>query len=220
MKRTFDAVIFDLDGTLIDSMWVWPKIDEVYLGRFGFTVPDTFDAEVEGMSFTETAMYVKERFKIRDSVEQIKTDWNQLALEFYAQKVPLKQNVQSFLEYIKDQEIKIGIATSNSQELVKVVLEAHGIRDYFDAIRTSCEVEKGKPYPYIYNKVAEDLGVEAHRCLAFEDVPNGVLAAKRAGMIACAIRDRQNQEMEVLLKKEAHYFVEDYKQVIEYFNNK
>lgn len=220
MKRTFDAVIFDLDGTLVDSMWVWPKIDEVYLGRFGFTVPDTLEAELEGMSFTETAVYVKERFRLEDDVEQIKADWNQLAFEFYAQEVPLKQNVKAFLEYIKEQGIKIGIATSNSYELVKVVLETHGIMEMFEVIRTSCEVEKGKPYPYIYNKVAQDLGIEAHRCLAFEDVPNGVLAAKRAGMTVCAIRDRQNQDMEAVLKKEAHYFVEDYKDVIEYFKNR
>lgn len=220
MKRTFDAVIFDLDGTLVDSMWVWPKIDEVYLGRFGFEVPDTLEAEFEGMSFTETALYVKERFNIDDSVEQIKADWNALAFEFYAKEVPLKESTLAFLDYLKEEDIKIGIATSNSHELVNAVLEAHGISDRFEVIRTSCEVEKGKPYPYIYNKVAEELGVEPGKCLAFEDVPNGVLAAKRAGMTVCAIRDRQNEAMEEALHKEAHYFVEDYKQVIEHFKKK
>ena len=70
MKQLFDAVIFDLDGTLVDSMWVWPKIDEVYLGRFGFEVPDTLESEFEGMSFTETALYVKERFNIPDDVSK------------------------------------------------------------------------------------------------------------------------------------------------------
>lgn len=220
MKKTFDAVIFDLDGTLVDSMWVWPKIDEVYLGRFGFEVPDTLEAEFEGMSFTETALYVKQRFNIEDSVEQIKADWNALAFKFYAKEVPLKESTLAFLDYIKTQDVKIGIATSNSHELVNAVLQAHGIRDRFEVIRTSCEVEKGKPYPYIYNKVAEELGVEPVRCLAFEDVPNGVLAAKRAGMTVCAIRDRQDEAMEEVLHKEAHYFVEDYKQVIEHFKKK
>lgn len=220
MKRTFDAVIFDLDGTLVDSMWVWPKIDEVYLGRFGIEVPSTLESEFEGMSFTETALYVKERFNIQDDIEQIKADWNTLAFEFYAKEVLLKESVRDFLEYIKAQGIKVGIATSNSHELVKTVLEAQGIMHHFEVIRTSCEVEKGKPYPYVYNKVAEDLGVEPNRCLAFEDVPNGVLAAKRAGMTVCAIRDRQDEVMEEVLKQEAHYFVEDYKNVITYFENK
>ncbi|MEG0713035.1 MAG: HAD hydrolase-like protein [Niameybacter sp.] len=80
MKRTFDAVIFDLDGTLIDSMWVWSKIDEAYLGRYGLEVEDSFEAELEGKSFTETAVYVKERFQISESVEEIKAEWNKMVL--------------------------------------------------------------------------------------------------------------------------------------------
>lgn len=217
MKQLFDAVIFDLDGTLVDSMWVWTKIDEVYLGRFGFEVPNTLQAEFEGMSFTETALYVKERFNIPDDVEAIKAEWNKLAFEFYQKQVPLKTSVLAFLDYLKEQDIKVGIATSNSHELVNAVLEAHGIRECFEVICTSCEVERGKPYPYIYQRVAEKLGVNVHRCLAFEDVPNGVLATKRAGMTVCAIKDRQNEETEARLHKEAHYFIEDYSKVIEYF---
>lgn len=220
MNNTFDAVIFDLDGTLIDSMWVWAKIDEVYLGQFGIGADEFSEAEVEGMSFTETAQYMKERFQIQDDVEKIKADWNQMALEFYKSQVPLKEGVREFLDYIEALGMKMGIATSNSHELVDIVLEAHGIRSKFGAICTSCEVEKGKPYPYVYEKVAQDLGVEPKRCLTFEDVPNGVLAAKRAGMISCAIRDRQDKEMEERLRQEAHYFVENYRDIIAYYENK
>ena len=219
MKRTFDAVIFDLDGTLVDSMWVWSKIDEDYLGRYGIEVDEMLESELEGMSFTETAEYVKNRFQLEDSVEKIKADWNQMASDFYRAQVPLKKHVREFLEYLESQDITMGIATSNSHELVEIVLEAHGMRQKFASIRTSCEVEKGKPYPYVYQQVAKDLDVEPTRCLAFEDVPNGVLAAKRAGMTICAIRDRQVAEMEEVLRQEADYFVEDYKQIIEYYES-
>ncbi|MEG0086167.1 MAG: HAD family phosphatase [Niameybacter sp.] len=219
MKRTFDAVIFDLDGTLIDSMWVWSKIDEAYLGRYGLEVEDSFEAELEGKSFTETAVYVKERFQISESVEEIKAEWNKMAAEFYQTQVPLKKHVREFLEFVETQGLKMGIATSNSQELVAIVLEAHGIREKFQVICTSCEVERGKPYPYVYQKVAQDLEVAPERCLAFEDVPNGVLAAKRAGMTICAIRDCQTVDMEKVLRQEADYFVEDYKQILDYYKN-
>ena len=220
MKNTFDAVIFDLDGTLIDSMWAWDKIDEMYLGQFGVQAHEFSEADIEGMSFTETAQYMKKRFKIEDDVEKIKADLNKMALEFYKSQVPLKKGVLEFLDYLEAQGIKMGIATSNSRELVDVVLEAHHIRDKFKAICTSCEVEKGKPYPYVYEKAAKDLDVEPGRCLAFEDVPNGVLAAKRAGMTICAVRDRQNKEVEERLRQEAHFFVEDYTQIIEYYESK
>ena len=69
------AVIFDLDGTLVDSMWIWRDIDIEYLGRFGISVPSGLQTEIEGMSFSETAVYFKERFHIPDSLEKIKRDW-------------------------------------------------------------------------------------------------------------------------------------------------
>ncbi|MGL5675690.1 MAG: HAD family hydrolase, partial [Cellulosilyticaceae bacterium] len=182
MKKAYKAVLFDLDGTLIDSMWVWEKIDEVFLGKYNITPPKDMDSVLEGKSFTETATYFKERFRLDESVEAIKDCWNQLAWEFYTQQVPLKPGVASFLDYLKEKNIKMGIATSNSVELVTAVLEHLGIQGYFETVRTSCEVEKGKPHPYIYLKVAEELGVAPEDCLVFEDVPNGVRAGLNAGM--------------------------------------
>ena len=78
-----EAVLFDLDGTLVDSMWVWPEVDIDYLGRMGLEVPEDLQRELEGMGFTAVAWYFKERFQIPDSVEQIKKTWNDMALEAY-----------------------------------------------------------------------------------------------------------------------------------------
>ena len=73
------AVIFDLDGSLVDSMWIWKQIDIDYLGRFGYVLPDTLQEELEGKSFKETAIYIKERFSIEDSIEKMMDDWNEMA---------------------------------------------------------------------------------------------------------------------------------------------
>ena len=98
-----DAVIFDLDGSLVDSMWVWPEIDVEYLKGFGITLDGRLQGEVDGMSFTETAVYFKERFGIPDSVEAIKDKWNRMAQDKYLHEVALKTGVRAFIETCRRQ---------------------------------------------------------------------------------------------------------------------
>ena len=194
-NKKFDAVIFDLDGTLIDSMWVWENVDKEFLGKRNIAVPVEMNKEIEGKSFTETAEYFKNRFELSMSIEEIKAEWNEMAWDFYTKKVLLKAGVKEFLEFLANNHIKMGIATSNNMFLVVAVLEALDIIKYFDQIRTSCEVGRGKPFPDIYLKVAEDLQVDPQQCLVFEDIPNGVRAGKNAGMLVWGIKDRQIQEV-------------------------
>lgn len=217
-KKSLDgmeAVIFDLDGTLVDSMWTWYKIDVDFLGQFGATVPDDLQDALEGMSFTETAVYFKQRFSFLPySVEQMKEIWNQMAYDVYANEVPLKPGILEYLKYLKEQGIKTGVATSNSRELVTVTLKNLGVYDYFDSIRTACEVEKGKPAPDIYLLVAKDLQVNPENCMIFEDVPAGILAGKNAGMIAYAIADESSKHLEEEKRKLADYYIEDYYELL------
>lgn len=210
INKQFDAVIFDLDGTLVDSMWVWEKIDQTFLGRRNIEVPKDMEKDLEGKSFTETAIYFKERFRLDMSVEEIKAEWNEMAWSFYTEQVPLKKGIKEFLEALKERQVKMGIATSNSIQLVEAVLKVLGIEKYFEQIRTSCEVGKGKPFPDIYLKVAEDLQVEPERCLVFEDIPNGIRAGKNAGMTAWCIRDRQDETLWEEVKSVADFAVNDY----------
>lgn len=217
INKQFDAVIFDLDGTLIDSMWVWQEIDRQFLGKRNISVPSDIDKALEGKSFTESAEYFKERFALSMSIEEIKTEWNEMAWEFYTKQVSLKKGVRAFLEMLKERNIKMGIATSNSVKLVQAVLNALEITEYFEQIKTSCEVGRGKPFPDIYLKVAEELGVEPSKCLVFEDIPNGVLAGKNAGMTVGCIRDRQDKDLWEETKSVADFAVNDYEEVIEQF---
>src|SRR5690554_1576128 len=179
MLDNIKAIIFDLDGTLVDSMWIWKEIDITYLNKRGIDFPEDLQKDIEGMSFTETAIYFKQRFNLPDTIEEIKKEWNSLAEYYYKNEIRLKDGVLEFLNYLKDKNIKLGIGTSNSRELATEVLIKNGIYDYFDAIRTSCEVDKGKPFPDVFLRVAEDLGVSPKECIVFEDTYAGVLAAKR-----------------------------------------
>lgn len=213
MFTGINAIIFDLDGTLIDSMWMWKEIDVTYLSRFGRTLPERFQSKIEGMSFTETALFFKDYFKIPDSIEQMKAEWNEMAWEIYRTEVKCKPGVIELLEYCKKNKIKTGIATSNSKELAELVLDSLHLKEYFDSIHTSCEVERGKPSPDIYLLVARDLNVLPEACLVFEDVPQGIRAGKSAGMKVCAVADDFSKHVEEEKRELADYWIDDFIQL-------
>ena len=100
------GIIFDLDGTLVDSMWVWGAIDIEYLGSFGIPVPEDLQILLGGLSFTETAVYFKEHFGIQDPVEKIEADWNRMAFEKYRDDVRLKTGAGDLLRFLKDRHIR------------------------------------------------------------------------------------------------------------------
>lgn len=208
------AVIFDLDGTLVDSMWMWEKIDIEYLGRFGISLPPQLQKDIEGMSFSETAVYFKEQFGLKDDLDTIKADWNNMACDKYRKEVPYKAGAEAFLRFCKANGIKLGVATSNSRELVECVAEALHLHDYMDCIMTACEVKSGKPAPDIYLAVAEKLGVLPGECLVFEDILPGLLAGKNAGMTTCAVADAYSENVRKEKQELADYFIEDYQELL------
>ena len=192
--KELEAVIFDLDGSLVDSMWMWKKIDMEYLERYGISLPENLQQEIEGMSFVETAGYFKEHFQSPESIEEIGETWNRMAWDKYMYEVPLKPGVMDFLHTCRSHQIKLGIASSNSSALIMNVLEAHHIRGFFDCIKSGTDVIKGKPAPDIYLHVAKELNVNPQNCLVFEDITQGILAGKSAGMKVCAVEDAYSSE--------------------------
>ena len=210
-----EAVIFDLDGSMVDSMWMWRAIDIEYLGRFGIALPENLQACIEGMSFSETAVYFKERFDLPDDLDTIKADWNRMAWDKYTYEVPVKDGVTELLEYCMDHGIKVGIATSNSRELVENVVKARHLDHYFDCIMTGCDVAKGKPAPDIYLAVARELGVSPENCLVFEDIIPGIQAGKAAGMRVCAVYDKYSEHQDAEKRTLADYYTYHFKELME-----
>jgi len=189
MLTNIKAAIFDLDGTLIDSMWVWDKIDENYFRCRNITIPKNLKSQIEHLSFDETAAYFKRNFGILDTIDEIKNEWNDFAYNQYLNHIKLKPGVVEFLTLLKTMNIKIGLATSNSKSLLEVVLKSNEIYHYFDSITLTDEVSRGKNFPDVYLLAAKKLGVLPGQCIVFEDILPAVKGAKAAGMKVVGVSD-------------------------------
>jgi HAD superfamily hydrolase (TIGR01509 family) len=207
------AAIFDLDGTLVDSMWVWADIDINYLEQFGYEPPADLKAVIEGMSMRETAEYFKGRFKIEDTVEEIQDAWNLMAYDRYNSKVKLKPLVFDLLRILRSEGMALGIATSNSRILTEAVLASNGILNLFETILTGEDVKNGKPDPEIYLTAADKLDVSPGDCLVFEDVLMGVMAGKNAGMSVCAVYDQWNEPQKQDIMRLADHYINGYEEI-------
>lgn len=208
------AVIFDLDGTLIDSMWIWRDIDEVFLGERGIAVPEDLESMVSGISFTQTACYFKERFQLQESVEEMEQIWIDMAYDRYVHEVPLKPGAGEFLERLRSQGIRLGIGTSNSRSLTEAVARALHIEAYFDCMVTATEVKMGKPEPDIYLRAAGELGAAPGQCLVFEDIPAGIQAGKNAGMEVCAVEEALSEGERQRIRQLADYYIRTYYDIL------
>ena len=216
MLKNKKAVIFDLDGTLVDSMWMWKGIDIEFLAKKGLAYPEDLEAKIEGMSFDETAEYFAKAFPIPETPEELKVIWNNMAREKYEKKVPFKPGALKFLQYLKANGIRTGIATSNSRELLNAVATAHDLYSYIEVFQTSDEVKKGKPAPDVFLSAAKHLKVDPADCLVFEDITNGILAGKNAGMTVCAVADQYSEDLIDTKKKLADFYITSYEQVLDH----
>lgn len=213
MLDGISAVIFDMDGTLIDSMLIWKSIDVEFLGQRNIPMPEDLQKNIEGMSFVETAQWFKRTFQLPESLEEIQDIWNAMAFKRYAHGMKMKDGAGEFIRKLYEKGILMGIATSNSRPLVEACLKDLGILEYFGAIVTGCEITNGKPQPDIYLKAAEKLNVSPENCLVFEDIPMGIMAGKNAGMRTCAVWDLYSEPMAEEKRKLADYWIDRYQDI-------
>ncbi|ALU13332.1 HAD family phosphatase [Eubacterium sp. AM05-23] len=206
----YKAVIFDFDGTLVDSMGLWHSIDHIYLERHHKVCPETLPYEIAGKSFTETAEYFKERFELEDSIEDIKAEWVAMSHEEYLNHVHFKPGALRLIRDLHSRRQRIAIATSNNRETTEAFLQKHNVLSYFDILCFTTEVGAGKPNPAVFNQAAQLLSLTANNCLVFEDTLEGIQAAKAAGMDVIAVADLWQGDHLVKIKNLADGFIQDF----------
>ncbi len=211
MIENTKAIIFDLDGTLIDSMWLWDKIDTTYLNKLGINKPSDLKKEITHLSFDKTAEYFKKRFNIEDSIDDILKTWYNMSYYEYTNNIKLKSGAKEFLEYISNKGIKLGIATSNSMVLVEACLKSNRIFHLFDEITLTSEVSRDKRFPDVYLLAAKRLGVSPNNCIVFEDILPAIYGAKSANMTVIAVDDVNTPlEDKPIIREEALMVINDY----------
>ncbi len=213
-RNDYDAVIFDLDGTLVDSMGMWAEIDVDFLALFGIPCPATLQKELEGLTWPETEQYFIDHFDIPLTVSEIGSKLLQMAEERYRDRTPAKDGAVRFVKNLSAHGIKTGLASSNHPGLITHALDAHGLVPFFPVITTCGEVAAGKPSPDVFLKTAEKLGASPGRCLVFEDIPKGILAGKRAGMTVIAVDDAYSKAMEEEKRQLADAYIRSYDEII------
>lgn len=191
MFKDTEGVIFDLDGTLVDSMWIWSKIDLDFINERNLSItPEELMGAVAHFSFLETAQYFKDRFNLPETKHEIAQIWLGMAVKEYGENVKLKKGVREFLELLKNKGIKMGVASSNSKDLVLTCLKANYIEEYFNVVVTTDEAgASSKSDPDVYLYAADKMGIKPEKSVVFEDVLHAMKGAKKAGMKVIGIRD-------------------------------
>lgn len=176
------AVIFDLDGTLLDSLWVWEKVDIDFLAKRGLEVPPDYAKECSTKSFYDTACYTIKLFNLKETPQQIMDEWVSMSIYEYSNCVKLKPYAAQLLQFLNDNGIKIAAATSLSRELHIPTLKNNNIYNLFETTTCTDDVKKGKEFSDIYLYTAEKLGVSPNECVMLDDVANALKGAKTAGL--------------------------------------
>lgn len=215
MLKNTKGIILDLDGTILDSSWVWEMVDIKFLGDRGFEVPDDYVESISPMGAEKAAIYTIERFGLHnEKPEDLVREWFDMAKAEYRNKVVCKPGAKNFIKKMYSQGMKLALATSSDRELFIPTLDREGILQYFNVIVTVDEVEKGKGFPDIYEEAARRICVPVEQCVVFEDIITAVRGAKSGGFKVVAVEDEKSLCNADKIKQISDFYISSYKQLL------
>lgn len=200
------GAIFDVDGTLLDSMEIWEDVAIRYLKSIGVEAEPDLPEVMFTMSLPEGAAYVKEHYRLTRETDEIIQGVLDIIRKYYEETAPLKPGVTKILEELSRKRIPMTVATSNNKEEVEAAFKRLGIASYFSRIFTCEEVGAGKTRPDIYMKAAEYMGTRPEETVIFEDVLHAIRTAKKAGFLAVGLYDEASKADQEEIKKEADWY--------------
>ena len=208
------AVIFDMDGTLIDSTGIWHEIDKAFFAKRGMELPADYAQHIVHLGLTRAAIYTKETYHLHESVQDIIKEWHDMSVDMYKYHVPLKEGALELLKLFKGNSIKMAIATANDEPLYRPCIERLGIGDYFDEIADVNTAKEGKQSAKIYLDLAKKMGAEPQNTLVLEDMPTCVKTAFKSGFITVAVYDNASKDYDEEKKKNSILFINSFFELI------
>jgi len=207
--RIPEAVIFDMDGVLIDSEPIHITIEKQVFDKLGIDVSETVHRSYMGASSEFMYSDLRSRFKLTKSVTELMENDELFRSDYFHRldTIPANDGLICLLSQIKSAGLKLAVATSSSPEIANLLLNKCGIASFFDAIVTTSEAGESKPSPDVYLLAAKKIGVSPEDCIVFEDSPNGLSSAKSAGMF-CVVIQSDNDLIQKLSK--ADYLIQSF----------
>lgn len=216
-NKEIKGIIFDIDGTLIDSCGIWGEVDIRFFSKRNMEMPKDYQEAIGHIGLDKAADYTIGRFNLNEKKEDIIKEWKDGVLDLYANEVVLKPHVKEFLMLLKEYNIPFCAATANDEDCYKKCLERNGIFDLFDFILEVNHFKDGKDKPTIYIEAAKKLGVQINQCAVFEDLLMALNTARNAGFITCAVYEETSKE-ENGKKQLADFYIKDYQEIINKVN--
>lgn len=187
-----EGAIFDMDGTILDSMAMWENIGSSYVKMKGKIPAPDLDEVIKSMSFEESARYIKKHYQFDEAIDFMMDEVNQMVKENYQGKIKGKPFVKEFLESLRNKGVPMCVATATDESLVRICLKRLELLHYFQEIFTCRKVGAGKEQPDIYEAALQRLGTDKEKTFVFEDVLHAVKTAKRAGFPVAALYDESS----------------------------
>lgn len=203
------GAIFDLDGTLFDSMFIWDTIGEVYIRSIGYEPKENLNETFKTFSLYQAACYFKSEYGVILSVDEIMDGVNQMVERYYMEEVQLKPGVAGFLQQLSDSGVKMCIATATDKYLAEAALNRCGISEYFSEIFTCTSVGYGKDEPVIYRAALKHLETDKSGTVVFEDAIYAIKTAKKDGFITAAVFDSHEKSQDQI-RALCDYYITDY----------